>query len=118
MLEAKEFAEQLPRRINCVLESLASSQLKLKVEVIDEGAVIDGLQKVANRIALGLVVAALIVSAAMMMQIESRFTLLLGYPGFPTLLLMVAGTLAAWLVFNIAAHDRTPRGKPGANRSS
>ena len=61
MLDAKEFAEQLPRRINRVLESLASSQLKLKVEVIDEGAVIDGLQKVANRITMGLVVAALIV---------------------------------------------------------
>jgi ubiquinone biosynthesis protein len=110
VLEAKEFAEQLPRRINRVLESLASSQLKLKVEVIDEGAVIDGLQKVANRITLGLVVAALIVSAAMMMRIESRFTLL-GYPGFPTVLLLVASSLAGWLVFNILAHDRSPRSK-------
>jgi predicted unusual protein kinase regulating ubiquinone biosynthesis (AarF/ABC1/UbiB family) len=109
MLDAKEFAEQLPRRINRVLESLSSSQLKLKVEVIDEGAVIDGLQKVANRITLGLVVAALIVSSAMMMRIESRFTLL-GYPGFPTVLLLIAGSLAGWLVFNILAHDRTPRG--------
>ena len=110
ILEAKEFAEQLPRRINRVLESLASSQLKLKVEVIDEGAVIDGLQKVANRITMGLVVAALILSSAMMMQIESRFTLL-GYPGFPTVLMLVAGSLAAWLVFNIVAHDRAPRSK-------
>ncbi len=110
MLEAKEFAEQLPRRINRVLESLSSSQLKLKVEVIDEGAVIDGLQKVANRITLGLVVASLIVSAAMMMRIESRFTLL-GYPGFPTLLLLIASSLAGWLVFNILAHDRSPRSK-------
>jgi predicted unusual protein kinase regulating ubiquinone biosynthesis (AarF/ABC1/UbiB family) len=110
MLEAKEFAEQLPRRINRVLESLSSSQLKLKVEVIDEGAVIDGLQKVANRITLGLVVASLIVSAAMMMRIESRFTVL-GYPGFPALLLLIASSLAAWLVFNILAHDRSPRSK-------
>jgi predicted unusual protein kinase regulating ubiquinone biosynthesis (AarF/ABC1/UbiB family) len=110
VLEAKEFAEQLPRRINRVLESLASSQLKLKVEVIDEGAVIDGLQKVANRITLGLVVAALIISAAMMMRIESRFTLL-GYPGFPAVLMLAATSLAAWLVFNIVAHDRAPRSK-------
>ena len=110
VLEAKEFAEQLPRRINRVLESLASSQLKLKVEVIDEGAVIDGLQKVANRITLGLVVAALIISAAMMMRIESRFTLL-GYPGFPAVLMLIASSLAGWLVFNIVQHDRAPRGK-------
>jgi hypothetical protein len=85
-------------------------QLKLKVEVIDEGAVIDGLEKVANRITMGLVVAALILSAAMMMRIESRFTLL-GYPGFPTLLFLAAGSLAGWLVFNILAHDRAPRSK-------
>jgi ubiquinone biosynthesis protein len=110
MLEAKEFAEQLPRRINRVLESLASSQLKMKVELIDEGAVIDGLQKVANRITLGLVLASLIISAAMMMRIESRFTVL-GYPGFPTLLFLVAGGLGLWLVMNIVAHDRAPRPK-------
>jgi ubiquinone biosynthesis protein len=108
MLEAKEFAEQLPRRINKVLESLASSQLKMKVEIIDEGSVIEGLQKVANRITLGLVLAALIVSAAMMMRIESRFTLL-GYPGFPTLLFLVAGSLGLWLVVNIVTHDRAPK---------
>jgi predicted unusual protein kinase regulating ubiquinone biosynthesis (AarF/ABC1/UbiB family) len=107
VLEAKEFAEQLPRRINRVLESLASSQLKMKVELIDEGAVIDGLQKVANRITLGLVLASLIVSAAMMMRIQSPFTLM-GYPGFPTLLFIVAGSLGLWLVFNIVAHDRVP----------
>jgi ubiquinone biosynthesis protein len=80
----------------------------MKVEFIDEGAVIDGLQKVANRITLGLVLAALIVSAAMMMRIESRFTLL-GYPGFPTLLFLVAGSLGLWLVVNIVTHDRTPK---------
>jgi ubiquinone biosynthesis protein len=108
VLEAKEFAEQLPRRINRVLEALASSQLKMKVELIDEGAVIDGLQKVANRITLGLVLASLIVSAAMMMRIQSPFTLL-GYPGLPTLLFLVAGSLGLWLVFNIVAHDREPR---------
>ena len=110
MLEAKEFAEQLPRRINRVLEALSNSQLRMKVELIDEGAVIDGLQKVANRITMGLVLAALIVGAAMMMRIESRFTLL-GYPGFPTLLFLVAGSIGLWLVVNIVTHDRTPRVK-------
>jgi predicted unusual protein kinase regulating ubiquinone biosynthesis (AarF/ABC1/UbiB family) len=108
VLEAKEFAEQLPRRINRVLESLASSQLTLRVEMIDEGAVIDGLQKVANRITTGLVLAALIIGAAMMMRIESPFTVL-GYPGLPAVLFLFAGSLGLWLVFSIFAHDRAPR---------
>jgi ubiquinone biosynthesis protein len=108
MLEAKEFAEQLPRRINRVLESLSTSQLKVKVELIDEGAVIDGLQKVANRITMGLVLAAMILAAAMMMRIESRFTVL-GYPGFPVLMFIIAAGLGLWLIFSIFAHDRPPK---------
>lgn len=37
-----------------------------------------------------------------------RFTLL-GYPGFPTLLFLVAGSLGLWLVVNIVTHDRSPK---------
>ena len=68
VLEAKEFAAKLPGRVNRVLDALAASELKMKVEVIDDGAIIDGLQKVANRITLGLILAAMIVSAAMVMR--------------------------------------------------
>ena len=54
VLEGKEFAAKLPGRVNRVLDALAASELKMKVEMIDDGAIIDGLQKVANRITLGL----------------------------------------------------------------
>jgi ubiquinone biosynthesis protein len=64
VLEAKEFAEKLPGRVNRVLDSLAASELKLKIELIDHGEILDGLQKIANRISIGLVVAALILAAA------------------------------------------------------
>lgn len=54
--------------------------------------------------------AALILSAAMMMRIDSRFQLL-GYPGFPTLLFVVAGSIGIWLVLHIVASDRAPKHK-------
>ena len=106
MLEAKEFAEKLPGRVNRVLDALASSELKMKVEMIDDGAIIDGLQKVANRIALGLIVAAMIVAAAMVMRVDSGFRIL-GYPGFAMLLFILAGAGAAYLAIQIIRHDRT-----------
>jgi predicted unusual protein kinase regulating ubiquinone biosynthesis (AarF/ABC1/UbiB family) len=65
VLEAKEFAEKLPGRINRVLDSLAASELKLKIELTDHGEILEGLQKIANRISIGLVVAALILAAAL-----------------------------------------------------
>jgi ubiquinone biosynthesis protein len=106
VLEAKEFTQKLPGRVNRVLDALAASELKLKVELIDDGAIIDGLQKVANRITLGLILAAMIVSAAMVMRVETSFRIL-GYPGFAMILFMLAGIGAAYLAVQILRHDRS-----------
>jgi ubiquinone biosynthesis protein len=106
VLEAKEFAAKLPGRVNRVLDALAASELKMKVEVIDDGAIIDGLQKVANRITLGLILAAMIVSAAMVMRIETNFRIM-GYPGFAMILFLLAFAGAAYLAIQIVRHDRT-----------
>jgi predicted unusual protein kinase regulating ubiquinone biosynthesis (AarF/ABC1/UbiB family) len=108
VLEAKEFAEKLPGRVNRVLDSLAASELKMKVELIDEGAIIGGLQKVANRITLGLILASLIVGAAMMMRIETTFRIM-GYPGLAMLLFILAATGAGYLAVQILLHDRAPK---------
>ena len=108
MLEAKHFAERLPGRVNRVLDALAGNQLRFKVEMIDEGAVIDGLQKVANRIALGLVLAALIVAAAVIMQVPTSFRLF-GYPGLAMILFIMAAGGGAMLAVQIVVHDRTRR---------
>jgi len=68
ILEAREFAEKLPGRVTRVLDALAASELKLKVEINDHGEILDGLQKIANRISLGLIAAALILAAALVLR--------------------------------------------------
>jgi ubiquinone biosynthesis protein len=104
VLDAKEFVQRLPGRINRILDAAAASELRLKVEIIDEGSILDGLQKVANRIALGLVLAALIVGAAMLMRVPTAFTLF-GYPGLAILLFLAAFAGGVWMVWTILAHD-------------
>jgi predicted unusual protein kinase regulating ubiquinone biosynthesis (AarF/ABC1/UbiB family) len=108
MLDAKRFAETLPGRVNKVLDALAGNELRLKMELIDEGAIIDGLQKVANRVALGLVMAALIVAAALLMQVPTTFRIL-GYPGLAMILFMLAAGGGLTLAVQIINHDRTIR---------
>ena len=103
-LEVRDFAERLPGRVNRILDALAANDLRLKIEVIDHGSIIDGFQKVANRIALGLVLAALIVGAAMLMQVQTRFTIL-GYPGLAMLLFMAAVAGGVWMAWTILAGD-------------
>jgi predicted unusual protein kinase regulating ubiquinone biosynthesis (AarF/ABC1/UbiB family) len=100
VLEVREFAERLPGRVNRILDSLACNNLRLKVEVIDHGEIIQGLQKVANRIALGLVLAALIVGAAMLMRVPTDFEIF-GYPGLAILLFLAAaggGCAMVWVI--------------------
>ncbi|MGE0444713.1 MAG: AarF/UbiB family protein [Vicinamibacterales bacterium] len=110
-LEVREFAGRLPGRVNRILDALAGSELRLKVEVIDQGSILDGLQKVANRIALGLVLAALIVGAAMLMRVETPFTIL-GYPGLAMLLFLAAAAGALWMAWTILVGDvRRVRGR-------
>jgi predicted unusual protein kinase regulating ubiquinone biosynthesis (AarF/ABC1/UbiB family) len=103
-LEVRDFAERLPGRLNRILDALSGNDLRLKIEVIDHGSIIDGLQKVANRIALGLVLAALVVGAAMLMRVETAFTIL-GYPGLAMLLFLAAAAGGFWMAWSVLAGD-------------
>ena len=103
-LEVRDFAERLPGRMNRILDALSANDLRLKIEVIDHGSIIDGFQKVANRIALGLVLAALIVGAAMLMRVQTPFTIL-GYPGLAMLLFLAAAGGGFWMAWTILAGD-------------
>ena len=111
LLEAKNFAERLPGRINRILDALSNQEMKVRVELIDEGAVRDGLQKVANRITLGLIIAAMIVGAAMLMRVETTFRIW-GYPGLAMLFFLAAAFGAGWMAFTILKNDQAGRRRP------
>src|SRR5439155_1595769 len=64
VLETKELAERLPERLNRILDRLANNEIAIKVDAIDENVLMVGVQKVANRITMGLLLAALIISLA------------------------------------------------------
>jgi predicted unusual protein kinase regulating ubiquinone biosynthesis (AarF/ABC1/UbiB family) len=108
--EVKEFAEKLPIRVNRILDAIGNNELKIKVDAIDEKVVLDGLQKVANRITMGLVVAALIVGASMLMRVETNFKIF-GYPGLAMIFFLLAAAAGLILVFNILFYDEKPDDK-------
>jgi ubiquinone biosynthesis protein len=103
-LEMQDFLQHLPGRMNAVLDNVAGNKVQLKVDAFDESRLMDNLQKIANRIALGLVLAALIVAAALMMQVNTRFRLF-GYPGLAMLLFILAAACGFVLVFSVLFND-------------
>jgi hypothetical protein len=103
-VELKNFVQHLPGRINRILDRVADNQLEVKVQAIDEARLMEGLQKVANRITLGLVLAALIIGAALLMRVETSFRIF-GYPGLAILLFLGAAIGGVGLVFSILLTD-------------
>ena len=104
LLEAKGLVEKLPARINRLLDAIANNEMKIKVDAIDETKLMEGFQKIANRITMGLVLAALIVGAALMMRVETSFTIL-GLPGIAAIFFILSGVAGLFLVFNILFKD-------------
>ena len=112
VVEVKEFVGKFPARVNKILDVVGNNKMKISVDAIDERVVLDGLQKVANRITLGLILAALIVGAALMMRVETSFRIL-GYPGLPTIFFLLAAMAGVVLVFSIVFYDVKPKKKDG-----
>jgi len=104
LLEAKGLVEKLPARINRLLDAIANNEMRIKVDAIDETKLMEGFQKIANRITMGLVLAALIVGAALMMRVETSFTIF-GLPGIAAIFFLLSGVAGLFLVFNILFKD-------------
>jgi ubiquinone biosynthesis protein len=107
-IEVKEFAERLPTRVNKILDAIGNNDLVIGVDAIDEKVVLDGLQKIANRITLGLILAALIIGAALMMRVETSFKIF-GYPGLPAIFFLLAAIASIALGASILFTDKKPK---------
>jgi predicted unusual protein kinase regulating ubiquinone biosynthesis (AarF/ABC1/UbiB family) len=112
-LEAQSLVQHLPARLDAILGHLADNEFRLRIDMAEEQFLMAGMQKVANRIATGLVLAALILGAAMLADIPTAHTLL-GYPAIAILLFFAAAggglfLLASILVNDVRARRRPPR---------
>src|SRR5690606_6211266 len=104
LLESKKLVENFPERANKILDNLANNEIHLKVDAIDEKRFTDGFQKVANRITLGLIIAATIIGAAMMMSVPSPFNIF-GYPGLAIIFFIIAAVGGIALSYHILFKD-------------
>jgi predicted unusual protein kinase regulating ubiquinone biosynthesis (AarF/ABC1/UbiB family) len=100
VMQTGDLLTALPHRLDLVTQRLASGEFATRVEVPQLRILLDGLQKVANRIFSGLVLAAIIIASAML--ITTRRTL--GTWGF-----VVAGAVSVWMVIAIWLGDRRKR---------
>ncbi len=104
ILEMRDFVTGLPTRVNKILDVIGNSELEVKVRAVDANLVMEGFQKIANRIASGIILASLIIGASLLMRIETSFQLF-GYPGLAILCFLAAAAGGFWLVIGIFLQD-------------
>jgi ubiquinone biosynthesis protein len=107
-LELKSFLAALPTRLNRILDAITNSELEVKVKLADAKTIMEGAQKIANRITTGLVLAALIIGASLLMKVDTQFRLF-GYPGLAILCFTAAAAGAFYLVISIFWQDYKSR---------
>jgi ubiquinone biosynthesis protein len=104
MLDLKNLFTHLPARLNRILDAIANAELEVKVKTVDTQLLVEGFQKIANRITAGVLLGSLILGASLMMRIETRFTIF-GYPGLAILCFLAAAGGGFWLLFSIFFQD-------------
>lgn len=112
LMDINEFIQKLPGRLNVLMESLSRNKFELKIDALDDVELMHSLQKIANRITIGLILSSLIIGAALMMQVQTKF-MIFGYPGLAIIFFILAAVGGCALVLSIVK-DKLP-GKRSRN---
>ena len=107
-MELQALVRESPRKISDILSLLAENRLSVRMSGLEDSYLVENLQKIANRISTGIIVAALIVASAMLMRSEGG-PRLLGYPALALLLFVVAVVLGLGIVISALLRDRKAR---------
>ncbi len=111
LLELKSFVTGLPSRLNRLLDVVTAPDLEMKIRVVDAKVIVEGFQKIANRITAGIILASLILGAALLMRVQTSFQIF-GYPGLAILCFIAAAGGGVWLLFTILFQDEKIKKKP------
>jgi predicted unusual protein kinase regulating ubiquinone biosynthesis (AarF/ABC1/UbiB family) len=110
LMELQSLMRDGPRKLTDILGLVADNRLQLRVTGLEESHLMENLQKIANRIAAGVITASLILASSLMMRIPTQSTLW-GYPTVALLLFLLGVGLGASIVVSALFRDRKVKAK-------
>ncbi|GAB6197272.1 AarF/UbiB family protein [Lysobacter xanthus] len=113
LIEVEGLVREAPRKLNNLLTLLSDNRLQVRLDGLDDSKLMENLQKIANRITMGLIIAALLISSALMMRTNAGHTLF-GYPAVAIVLFLIAAFLGLFVVISVLLTDR--RAQPHEER--
>lgn len=110
LIEVEGLVREAPRKLSNLLTLLSENRLQVRIDGLDDSKLMENVQKIANRITTGLIIAALLVSSALMMRMDAGARLF-GYPAIAIVLFLVAAFLGLFIVVSVMLTDRRARPK-------
>lgn len=104
-LDIQALMRDLPGQVSRVLSLMADNRLSVRLAGLEESRLLDNLQKIANRIAAGIVTASLVLASAMLMR-DQRLIDGTDYAPLVMVLFAIAGLIGAALVLSALFTDR------------
>ena len=102
LLDLNQFVLDLPHRAREIVDLTAAGRLSFGIKLTQAEEFLAGMHKIANRITVGVVIAALLVSSSLIMRIYPRLAIL-GY--------LLASVVGFYLVLSTILADRKDREK-------
>ncbi|HEY0143433.1 MAG TPA: AarF/UbiB family protein [Thermoanaerobaculia bacterium] len=112
LLDLNQLVLDLPHRTREIVDLTAAGRLTFGIKLTQAEEFLRGIHKIANRITVGVVIAALLISSALMMRVPSRFSIL-GYSGLAVVGYLIAAAAAVYLMWSVlrADHKDSERAK-------
>jgi predicted unusual protein kinase regulating ubiquinone biosynthesis (AarF/ABC1/UbiB family) len=105
LLDLNQLILDLPHRAREILDLTAAGRLTLGVKLTQADVLISAMHKIANRITVGLVIVALLLSSSLIMR-HPTHTMLFGYPAIAMVGYLIAGVAAVYLIVSTLLQDR------------
>ncbi len=96
-METSDLMSALPRRLDLITQRFATNDFAVKVDIPEIPVLLNGMQKIANRVFTGLVLAGLLISSGMLLP----YWRTVGTIGFA-----ISAGIALWMVATIMLTDR------------
>ncbi len=108
LLDLNQLILDLPHRAREIIDLTAAGRLSFGIKLSQAEEFLSGMHKIANRITVGVVIAALLVSSSLMLRVPTRFQIF-GYPVLAVLGYLFASVAGVYLILSTLLRDRRDR---------
>ncbi|HEX7676854.1 MAG TPA: AarF/UbiB family protein [Thermoanaerobaculia bacterium] len=115
LLDLNQLVLDLPHRTREIIDQTAAGRLTFGLNLLQAEQFLAGIHKIANRITVGVIIAALLIASSLMMRVPTSAQLF-GYPRIAILGYLAAVVAAAYLIASTFIRDRKDEEKAKMKR--